>query len=251
MSDGGPAPIGPERGFFARLFGLYLSPGESLAAIVHRPSVWPALAAFLALNVGFAAVWVQRVEPAQFMRLQLEELGVWERLPPEQRAAALQGATRGFTLGVLRNAAFFPMAFVVVTAAVLLFVFRFFYAGEVTFAQSVAVVAHCYLAVGLVQSPLILLVMLLKDDWNLDPQSALQANPTLIVAVDAVPRPLYSLLGSLDLFSFWTIGLLAAGYALAARRPTRSALWGVITPWAVFVAGKVALGVLIRALTGA
>ncbi len=129
-------------------------------------------------------------------------------------------------------------------AAVLTFVFRFLYAGEVTFKQGLSLTAWASLPVSLVAVPLLALVLHLKDDFLVNPQEALQANPTLLVDKGSVHPSVFSFLSSLDLFSFWTTGLMAVGFGLACRRPASSALWGVVVPWALYVLGKSALAAL-------
>jgi len=56
-----------------------------------------------------------------------------------------------------------------------------------------------------------------------------------------VPKPVHSLLDSLDLFSAWMVFLLAAGYAATARRSVGSAAVGIVVLWALYVLLKVAL----------
>ncbi|NJR71586.1 MAG: nucleotide exchange factor GrpE, partial [Synechococcales cyanobacterium CRU_2_2] len=46
---------------------------------------------------------------------------------------------------------------------------------------SLGIVAWDFLAVGLVVTPLMLLVMHLKGEWNVNPGDVLQANPTLLL----------------------------------------------------------------------
>ena len=53
-------------------------------------------------------------------------------------------------------------------------------------------------------------------------------------------KPVYDLLDSLDLFSVWTIFLLAAGYAATARRSVGSAAIGILVWWGLYVLLKVA-----------
>jgi hypothetical protein len=126
-----------------------------------------------------------------------------------------------------------------VIGGTLLFVFRFFYAGEVTFKQSLGIVAHVFAGVSLVTTPLLFLVFFLKGDWNLNPQSALQANLTLLFDHSSVSKALWTFAGSMDLFSFWMVWLLAVGFGVASRKPTSSAIWGVAIPWALIVLMKV------------
>jgi hypothetical protein len=117
----------------------------------------------------------------------------------------------------------------------------FFYAGEVTFKQSLSIVSWPFLAVTLVSMPLTLLVLYLKEDWNVDPRTALQANLTLLLDRGSVPRAVYSIAESLDLFSAWALALLSMGYAAATGRRAGQAAIGVAAMWALYVLGKAAL----------
>ena len=64
-----------------------------------------------------------------------------ERIPPEQRAAVLHGQAKWFQAYAWVVPLFFaPLAYAAL-AGLFLFVYRFFYAAEATFAQSLAVVA--------------------------------------------------------------------------------------------------------------
>jgi hypothetical protein len=128
---------------------------------------------------------------------------------------------------------------VLLVAGILTFVFRFFYAGEVTFKQALAITSWVLFAVGLVTTPLLLLVLQLKGDWNLNPQDVLQANLSLLVEKSATAKPLWALLTSLDVFSIWMVFLLAVGFGVASRKTTGSALWGVAIPWLLIVLVKV------------
>jgi hypothetical protein len=93
-------------------------------------------------------------------------------------------------------------------------------------------------------NPLSLLVMALKDEWSVDPHSVVQASAAALLDKATTSKPLYELAGSLDLFSFWLIALLSIGYGAVIRAPASTAAWGVVTLWAVYVAGKCALAAL-------
>jgi hypothetical protein len=127
----------------------------------------------------------------------------------------------------------------VVVAAVLMFIFRFFYSGEVAFTPAFAVVTWVFFAVALVTTPLLLLVLHLKGDWNVNPQDVVQANLGLLLDKSTAAKPLWALLTSVDVFSLWMVFLLAVGFAVASRKTTASALWGVAIPWILIVLVKV------------
>lgn len=241
MPEATPPESAAEPGFVRNLAEVYFSPGEAFVAITRRPRFWLPFLVYLALIAAFTAIWLYQMEPARFLKNELEQSGRWERIPPESRDSVVATQAKLFPLIAWASTLFGGPLSIVLVALVLLFVFRMFYAGEVTFAQAMAVVSYSFLATHLLSSPLALLVMSLKGDWNLNPQEALQANPTLLLERAAVARPLYALAGSLDLISFWLIGLLAVGFGAASRRGVTKAVWGVVVPWALVVLGKIVL----------
>ncbi len=236
-----PAPLTPETsgGFFGNLVDVYFSPREAFTRIVPKPSFLLPLAAFLVLVLGFTALWMSKVDPAVFVKTQLEESGQWDKIPADQRDSILESAAgRMKTFGWIGPVVFTPLMLLVVAAA-LMFVFRFFYASEVVFKQALAIVSWCFFATGLVTTPLTMLVLYLKDDWNLNPQEAVQANLSLLLDKSEAARPLWALLSSIDVFNLWLVFLLAVGFGVASRKSTGSALWGVVIPWLLIVLVKV------------
>ena len=226
------------------LADLYFSPREAFQALLPRPHFWIPLLGWMALVLAFTGVWLTQVDTHAYIRAQLEESGQADKMPPEQAASVVEAQARAFpVMAWVGPLVFLPIGFFAM-AALYLFVFRFLFGGDVTFGQSAAILAWTFLVVGLVTTPLTLLVLGLKDDWTLDPRLALQANPTLFLEKGSVPAPVYSLAESLDLFSFWMLGLMAAGYGVANRRSTAWALWGVVGVSAAYVLAKMALAAI-------
>jgi Yip1 domain len=230
---------GRSKGFFGTLAGLWFAPGETFVSIVRRPAFWLPLLALVLSNVAFTAIWLNKIDLTEFVKAQMEESGQMEKIPADGRSQAVeQGAAITKVIAWVGAFVGAPL-FVLVIAAVLYFIFRFFQASEVSFGQAMAIVSWSCLAVSIVTSPLTLLTLELKGDWNVPPQEALHANPTLLLDKAETPKPLWAFLSSLDLFSFWLIALLAIGFAVVSRRKTSSALWGVLVPWALVVCIKV------------
>jgi hypothetical protein len=236
-----PAPVVPESGggFLQNLVDLYFAPREAFSRIVRRPTFVFPLVGYIVLALGFTALWLNKVDAREFVKTQLEDSGRWEKIPAEQREAVLDRAPAQLKLfGWLGPFVFTPVV-LLATAAVLLFVFRFFYGGEVGFRQAFAIACWAFFAVALVTTPLLLLVFQLKGDWNLNPQEVLQANLGLLLDKSTAAKPLWALFTSIDLFSLWLVFLLAVGFGVASRKSTGSALWGVGIPWAILVLIKV------------
>jgi hypothetical protein len=236
-----PVPVEPEKsgGFFQNLIDVYFAPRDAFTRIVRRPAFLLPLAGYLILVLGFTGIWMSRMDAREFMKTQLEESGQWDRIPAEQREAVLERApTQMKIFGWVGPVVATPVM-LLLTAAVLMFIFRFFYASEATFKQAFAVVTWVFFAVGLVTTPLLLLVLQLKGDWNINPQEAIQANLGLLLDKSTAAKPLWALLTSIDVFSLWMVFLLAVGFGVASRKSTGSALWGVAIPWVLIVLGKV------------
>jgi len=224
-------------GFLSNLFGLYFGPKEAFVNIVRKPSFWIPLVLFIVVQLLFTGVWLSKMDVMEFLRNQAESTGQPFQAPPAQALGFIRGMF--WVIAVLVG----PIL-CFVGAALYLFIFRFFFAGEVTYKQALAIVTHTFLATALVSTPLIVVIFILKGDWSLVPQEALQTNLTILFAKDAVTKPVWALLGSIDLLSFWNLFLLAVGFGVATRRPTGSAFWGAATPWAIYVVLKVAFAFL-------
>ena len=234
------APV-PESGggFFQNLIDVYFSPREAFTRIVRSPRILAPLAVYVVLVLGFTGIWMQKMDPVEFMKTQIEESGRADKIPPEQRENIIEQQAKmmpifGWVVGPV-----FIAIMLLVIAGSLMFVFRFFYSGEVSFKQAMAIVVWVFLAVGLVSTPVTLAVLSLKGDWNINPQDAVQANLGLLLDKSTAAKPLWALLTSIDLFVLWMVFLLAVGFAVASRKTTGSALWGVAIPWVIIVLVKV------------
>ena len=247
MSDAqapSPAPVTPETpgGFFQNLIDVYFSPREAFTRNIRNPGwILPAIALLL-VSAASTGVWMAKVDAREFTQRQMEEFGGkrWEQAPADAKAQGIEAQVRFMPVTRWARVALGTPILLVVVGGVLLFVFRFFFATEVTFKQSLAIVAWSLLAIDLLTSPLRLLVMWLKEDWNIEPQLALQASPAALLDPSA-PKWQWALLGIPDVFSLWLVFLLATGFAVASRRATSSAIWGVGIPWLVLALGGVAM----------
>jgi hypothetical protein len=239
-----PEPTAPARGFLQNLAGMYGSPRAEFGHILRRAAFWWPMLATVIINLTFTVIWVQKVDVRAFMRAQIEASPRADRIPPDRMETIVETQSRMFRPIAFTSAVLGAPIVTFILGGLFLFVYRFLYAGEVTYRQSLSVVAWSFLAVGVVTVPLSLLTFALKGDWNVNPQEVLATNVGALVDKAAVARPLHALLSSLDLVTFWILFLLAAGYGVATRRATSTALWGVGGCWALWVLGKVAWNLL-------
>jgi hypothetical protein len=235
------SPAAPEAGggFFQNLIDLYFAPREAFARIVRATPILLPLVAYVALVLGFTGIWLHKVDPIEFMKTQIEESPRADKMTAEQKQAVIQTQAKMMPIfGWVFGPVFIAILILIVSGG-LMFVFRFFYGGDVGFKQAVAIVVWTFLAVGIVHTPVMLTVMSLKGDWNLDPNQVVQANLGLLLDKSTAAKPLWALFTSIDAFVLWTVFLLAVGFGVATKKATSSTLWGVVVPWLVIVAIKV------------
>lgn len=238
-----PVPAAPEKSssFLANLMDIYFSPGEAFQNLLRKPAFLVPMALHLALSLGFTAIWLQKTDGKAFIKARMEESGRMDKIPAERLDEILSTQARYFPAIAWGGGALGPPLVVLILAGVFLFVYRFFYSSEVSFSQSLTIVASTFAALALISTPLVLGVLALKGDWTIAPQEALQANLSLLLEKQTASKPLWTLLASLDLFVFWVIFLLAAGFGAASKRNWSGALAGIVVPWALWVIGKVGI----------
>jgi hypothetical protein len=136
-----PEPITPEGpgGPLQNLIDLYFEPRKTFGRIVKNPAWVLPFAGYLILVLVVTGLWLNNMEPAECMKGQLQESGQWDKLTGEQREGIIdQQATFIPIISWVSAFVSTPIILLIVSGA-LMFVFRFFHAGEVSFKQALAI----------------------------------------------------------------------------------------------------------------
>ena len=132
-----------------------------------------------------------------------------------------------------------PIAVMFIVALVMWGAYNLLGGANTNFGTSLAITSHAFLT-GLVSSVLYLLILYLKPYGTVDLDNPIAANVGAFLPEDA-PKWLMALGTSLDLFSIWTLILLAIGFAATNPRKLRGgkAFAIAFSVWAVYVVSKV------------
>jgi hypothetical protein len=224
----------------ARLFGVFYEPGKVFADVAERPR-WliPLIVAILlALSLTYAISshigWDQTIRQAFANNSRVAEL------PADQREQLIARSTKFASIVGWAGAIVFPPFFVLIVAGVLTGIFNGLLGTELKFVQMFAITAYAFLVRGLYNLLLILLLYLKPpEDFNIQVSPF---SPAAYMNRQENPKWLMSLAGSLDLFTLWTIVLLAIGFSVAAKKLSFSkALITIAIPWLILVAAQMAL----------
>lgn len=235
-------PAEPQMGQFSRLVGVIFEPGKTFEDVAQRPTWLVPLLLIMIVNCVYIGLFSQHIGWERFMRQQIESSSRGQQLDPAVREQAIQtqaklGPVFGYA-GVIIGT---PVIYLI-CAGVLMAIVAGIMSAPVRFKQVFAVV--CYAAIpAAIAAVLAIIVMFLKNPADFDLQNPTMFNAGAFMDPEHASKFLYSVAGALDLFSIWSILLIATGLRAAAGKRRLSfggALFSVVLPWAVFVLGRAA-----------
>ncbi len=225
-----------------RLVGAIFTPAETFRGIRERPTWVLVLIVFLLLGGAAGFLAMQRIDPQaqrSEMRQQLEKRGL-EGDELDQGVERAEAVTERFgpvLVGVGLVAS--VLGYLLIT--LVLWLGLRLAGGELTFLQGFSVTLHGLIPAQALKS-LILIPVLLSlgsvDPRALQSGSILQSNLAFL-APEGASRAVATLLGSLDIFSLWTVALLVLGMSLVGRVSKSTSALVVVGAWVVWVGLKV------------
>jgi Yip1 domain len=237
-----PAPDAqsqPEISPIGRIVGVFFSPKATFEDIVRKPS-WVLPVVLLTLfSIGVSFVINQRIDWRQFMSQQIEKSPRSANLSAEQKERQIEGGAKftpvvTWVIGVCG-----PILFALVVALAMWGAYNLLGGANTNFGTSFAITSHAALT-GLVSSLLFILVLYLKPPGTVDMENPVATNLAVLLPDDAA-KWLIALLKSIDVFTFWTLILLAIGFATTNPKKLKGSKAFVIafSVWAVYVVFRV------------
>jgi len=224
-----------------RIFGALFSPKETFASIAQRPTWLAPLLVLFVLSIAIIAIFSQRVGWHDFMVRQIENNSRTAQLPAEQKNQII--AQQEKFASIVSYVSITVVTFVIplIIAAIFMGVFNVVGGTKVGFKTSLGIVSYGWTP-GIVSGLLGILILFLKDPSTIDLQNLVASNPAALLA-DGSPKWLVSLLGSLDIFSFWMMILMAFGYSATnpKKLPFGKAFGSILGVWLIYVVLKVGL----------
>ncbi len=230
-----PAPVGT----FGRLFGVFFEPKSTFQSIVRRPTFVVPIIVLWVIGGVVIGLFGQRVGWRTYMERQdtmnSRTQAQMQKLTPAQREHMLEQQTKYAPIGGYGFVTVGSVIVWLIVAALFMGVFNLLLGADIKFSASFAIVVFAWLP-WVIHGLLGILILFLKDPSTVDLQNLVASNPGTLLS-NGAPLWLASGLGAIDIFSFWTMALLAVGYTAAS--PKKLSFWKafgcVFAVWIVYV----------------
>lgn len=175
------------------------------------------------------------------MQKQIESSSRTQNMPQDQKDKIIDQQTKFAPVIGYVGAVAFTFVGAVLEAAVLMGVFNMIGGSRIPFKTSLSIVSYAWVPLIIAQI-LGILLLFIKDPATVDIQNLVASNAGAFLSDDAA-KWLAALCSAIDIFSFWSMGLMGVGFsATNPRKITFGKAFGtVFACWLVYVVVKVGL----------
>jgi hypothetical protein len=187
-------------------------------------------------SLALSMLYAQKTDWKAMIRTQLERSGRADKITEEQldQALSLKYLDVLFPRILMIAAPIYgiPIAFFIV--AVLLHLIFSLFQGETTFKKVFSVVVYSY--IPSIFSSIIGILLLLTRKVNEVPiEELVKSNISILFVQKEMPKFLWNLSQSIDIFSIWAVILLGIGMAAISKLKQRTSYIIVISMWIVWI----------------
>jgi hypothetical protein len=240
-ASGAPEPPAPGPiNHFGRLMGVFFSPKETFQGIAAQPSWLLPVLLMTVLGIVTAVVMNQKVDWRDVASKKIEESPRAANLTAEQKERQVEMSAKvllyfTYVLGTIG-----PMIAVLIVAGVLLAAYNVMGGAGAKFSQAMGIVSHAMI-VGLIGTVFLILILFLKPPGTIDLENPVATNIGAFLP-ESAPKALMALARSIDIFTIWTLLLVAIGFAAVNPKKLKGkSLSIVLSVWAVYVACKMGM----------
>lgn len=209
-----PAPMAePQAAIspFGRIIGVLFSPKATFEDIARKPSWLLPVVISTILGIASTVVLNQRVDWRDYIMQQMEKSPRAANMPADQKEKQAEISAKVTVYIVYLAGAIGSACFAVVVGAVMMLAYNLLAGAGASFSQSFAIAAHT-LVVGIVSTPIFLLVLLLRPKGTIDPENPVATNLAAFLPEES-SKWLMTLCKSVDIFTIWMLVLIAIGFA--------------------------------------
>jgi len=238
VSPAAPEPQ-PQMSAISRVFGVLFAPQKTFEDIVRKPSWLLPVALLTILSIAVSFGLNQRMNWRDFVSQQIEKSPQGSQLSAEQKEQRIEAGAKFAPISTYVFGTLGPLFIALIFALVMWGAYSLLGGASTNFSTAMAITAHAFMT-GLISSPLFLLVIFLKAPGTIDLENPVATNLAAFLPDDSA-KWLVALCKSFDVFTFWTLILIAIGFAVTSPKKLKGSKPYVIafSVWAAFVVCRV------------
>jgi hypothetical protein len=226
-----PQPSGSDNPI-GRIIGVIVNPKQTFASIVARPTWIVPLIIMIILSVVTIFTFSQKVGWRIFMIHQDEQSERFQKqtadMSQEKKDEIVDTQVAVASKFAYVSGVLIPIIAALIAAGVLMLGFIVVTGERPTFSQSMGIVTHAWVGPGIIAGLLGILVIFLKDPSTVD-LNALVASNVGAFLPDESAKWMKTLLGGIDIFSLWSVLLVAFGFsAVDPKRVSVGKAFGIV-----------------------
>jgi len=224
---------------FGRVVGVFFSPKATFEDVVRKPGWVLPIVLLTIFSIGVSFSINQRINWREFMSQQIEKSPQAAQLSAEQKEQRIEGGAKFSPPFTYAIGALGPILGALIIGLVMWGAYNLLGGANTNFGTAFAVTSHAFLT-GLVSSVLFILILYLKPYGTVDLENPVAANVAAFLPDDAA-KWLFALCKSIDVFTIWTLILLAIGFAATNPKKLRGnkAFTIAFSVWAAYVVCRV------------
>lgn len=238
VSPDAPEPQ-PQMSAISRVFGVLFSPQKTFEDIVRKPGWLVPITLLTVLSMAVSFGLNQRMNWREFMSQQIEKSPQGAQLSADQKEQRIEAGAKFAPISTYVFGTLGPLIIALIFALVMWGAYSLIGGASTNFGTAMAITAHAFMT-GLISSPLFLLVIFLKAPGTIDLDNPVATNLAAFLPDDSA-KWLVALLKSFDVFTFWTLILIAIGFAVTSPKKLKGSKPYVIAfgVWAAYVVCRV------------
>jgi len=221
-----------------RVIGVLFSPKPTFEDIARKPSWLLPLVVTTILSIIATSALNQRMNWREYISQQIEKSPRAAQLSAEQKEKQIDVSAKITPIIVYVSGLLVPVLAALILGLVMMGAYNLLAGAGATFRQSFSIAAHAGL-IGIVSTPIFLLILFLRPPGTMDVDNPVATNIAAFLPEESA-KWLVALCKSFDIFTFWTLILLAIGFAAVNPRKLKGAKAFTIafSVWAVYVLCK-------------
>lgn len=225
---------------FGRITGIFFSPKSTFEDIVRKPSWMVPVVILTFLSILVCIGINHRTNWRDFMNQQIEKSSRASQLSPEQKEQQIDAGAKYAPYATYIFGIPGALVFALIVALIMMGAYNLLAGANVNYTTSLGIVSHAFVP-SIISSVLFLLILYLKAPGTVDLENPVATNIGAFLPEDSA-KWLAKLCTSLDIFSIWTLVLIAMGFAAANPKKLKGSTAHTIafTVWATFVVIRVA-----------